>query len=197
MPIAGLALLPILLGAPLVLTPVLIALLEMIIDPTCSIALEAEHGETDVMRRPPRPREQRILNLRLFTRSLLQGLLALALVGVVFVWARSRHLPPDAVRAVSFAAIVCCVIGLLLVNRSFASTLQRQNRPRSNLTLVVLLAAIVLVIGTLISVPMSQHFLQIAPLTGWQLMLALSAGATLVLVVELIKGWRRSLRPPA
>jgi Ca2+-transporting ATPase len=193
-PIAGIALLPILLGAPLVLTPLLIALLEMIIDPTCSIALEAEHGEADVMRRPPRPRAQRILSLRLFIRSLLQGLLALALVAAVFLWGQSQGLPPDAVRAVSFTATVCSVLGLLFVNRSFASALQRQSRPRWNLPLMVLLSGIVLVIGTLISLPVTRHFLQLAPLTPLQLALALGVGGTLVLLIEAAKGWLRPTR---
>ena len=53
-PIAGLALLPLLFGLPLVLTPVHIAFLEMVIDPACSIVFEAEPDEDDLMRRPPR-----------------------------------------------------------------------------------------------------------------------------------------------
>jgi Ca2+-transporting ATPase len=53
-PIAGLALLPLLLDWPLVLTPVHIVFLELIIDPACSIAFEAEPEEADVMARPPR-----------------------------------------------------------------------------------------------------------------------------------------------
>ena len=44
-PIAGLALLPLLLDWPLVLTPVHIVFLELIIDPACSIAFEAEPEE--------------------------------------------------------------------------------------------------------------------------------------------------------
>ena len=53
-PIAGLALLPLLLGFPLLLAPVHIALLEMIIDPVCALVFEAEKEESDVMQRPPR-----------------------------------------------------------------------------------------------------------------------------------------------
>src|SRR5271165_7039643 len=53
-PIAGLALLPLLLGLPLMLTPIHIAFLEMIIDPACSMVFEAEGEEANVMRRPPR-----------------------------------------------------------------------------------------------------------------------------------------------
>ena len=53
-PIAGLALLPLLLGLPLMLTPIHIAFLEMIIDPACSMVFEAEGEEANVMRRRPR-----------------------------------------------------------------------------------------------------------------------------------------------
>ncbi len=53
-PIAGIALVPLLLGWPLVLMPVHIVFLELVIDPACSIAFEAEAEEPDVMRRPPR-----------------------------------------------------------------------------------------------------------------------------------------------
>ena len=59
LPIAGLALVPIALGRPLVLTPMLIAILELIIDPLCSVVLEAERDERDVMARPPRDPEER------------------------------------------------------------------------------------------------------------------------------------------
>ena len=41
-PIAGLALLPLILGMPLIFTPIHIAFLEMVIDPACSIVFEAE-----------------------------------------------------------------------------------------------------------------------------------------------------------
>jgi Ca2+-transporting ATPase len=54
-PIAGLALIPLLFGLPLVFWPLHIAFLEMVIDPVCSIVFEAENEEADTMRRPPRP----------------------------------------------------------------------------------------------------------------------------------------------
>ena len=53
-PTAGMALLPLLFGWPLVFYPVHIVFLEFVIDPACSIAFEAEPAEPDVMRRPPR-----------------------------------------------------------------------------------------------------------------------------------------------
>ena len=51
-PIAGLALLPLMFGLPILFGPMHIAFLEMVIDPVCSLVFEAETEEDDVMRRP-------------------------------------------------------------------------------------------------------------------------------------------------
>jgi magnesium-transporting ATPase (P-type) len=53
-PIAGLALLPLAFGLPIIFSPIHIAFLEMVIDPVCSLVFEAETDEEDVMRRRPR-----------------------------------------------------------------------------------------------------------------------------------------------
>jgi Ca2+-transporting ATPase len=66
-PIAGLALLPLLLGLPILLGPVHIAFLEMVIDPVCTLVFEAEAEEDDVMRRPPRAPDQPLFSGPLIT----------------------------------------------------------------------------------------------------------------------------------
>ncbi|HXY21776.1 MAG TPA: cation-translocating P-type ATPase [Burkholderiaceae bacterium] len=53
-PIIGLALVPALLDWPILLLPVQIVLLELLIDPACSVVFEAEPADADIMNRPPR-----------------------------------------------------------------------------------------------------------------------------------------------
>jgi magnesium-transporting ATPase (P-type) len=79
-PIAGAALVPALVGWPLVLLPVHIVLLELVIDPACSIAFEAEPEDPDLMRRPPRDPKEPLLPARIVVRALLDGILALIVV---------------------------------------------------------------------------------------------------------------------
>lgn len=79
-PIAGLSLAPVLLGWPLILLPVHIVFLEMIIDPACSVAFEAEPEDHGVMQRPPRDPRQPLFGARTVGLALLQGLLMLAMV---------------------------------------------------------------------------------------------------------------------
>ncbi|MFN7507648.1 MAG: HAD-IC family P-type ATPase, partial [Limnobacter sp.] len=61
-PIAGAVFVPLLFGAPPLLTPVHIMFLEMIIDPACAVVFEMEAPEGDVMKRPPRNATQKIFS---------------------------------------------------------------------------------------------------------------------------------------
>jgi Ca2+-transporting ATPase len=116
-PTAGMALLPLFFGWPLVLFPVHIVFLEFVIDPACSIAFEAEPGERDIMRRPPRSATARLLDWRTVASSLGQGVAVL--VGAVIVYALTlRTTDASTARAMVFATIVTGNIGLILVNRS-------------------------------------------------------------------------------
>src|SRR5262249_20580987 len=89
-PIAGMSLVPVLLGWPLVLGPVHVVFLELIIDPACSVVFEAEPEEADVMRRPPRDPHASLFGRRTLGLSLLQGASVLAIVVAVFAVALYR-----------------------------------------------------------------------------------------------------------
>jgi Ca2+-transporting ATPase len=72
--IAGLTVVPVLLGWPLILLPVHIVFLELIIDPVCWIVFESEPEEPDVMQRPPRRAAEPLFDRRTVVLSLQQGL---------------------------------------------------------------------------------------------------------------------------
>lgn len=60
------------------LLPAIIMLLEMVIDPTCSIVLERQAAEQNIMERPPRSAEEPILSKWIILKSLLQGFVIFA-----------------------------------------------------------------------------------------------------------------------
>lgn len=117
-PIAGLALLPLLLGLPPLLLPAHVALTEMVIDPMCTLGYESLPAERDHMRRPPRPLTERLLGRRWIALGLAQGTLLLACCFGVFVLAlRSGH-GSEAARFLAFAALTAGNLLLALVNAS-------------------------------------------------------------------------------
>src|SRR5690606_25721865 len=103
--------------------PMLIALIEMIIDPACSIVLEAEPEEADVMRRPPRDPQAPLLSVALMSWSVVQGVLAFLVVAAVFVLALRLEMPETEMRSLAFMSLVVTNIALIFVNRSFSASL--------------------------------------------------------------------------
>ena len=123
-PIVGMALLPVLLGEPLLLLPAHIMFLQMIIDPACSIFFEAEPEEKNIMQRPPRQANETLFGGMLLTNSLLQGLVAFAVAATIYAWAISQGFEENTVRALVFVAMVAGNIALVFSNRSLNASWQ-------------------------------------------------------------------------
>ena len=193
-PIAGLALLPLLFGFPLILTPIHIAFLEMVIDPACSIVFEAEPDEDDLMHRPPRSAESRLLSGGMAGWSLFQGLLAFAAVAAIFAGGLFRQLPEDELRALVFVSLVLINGGLILVNRSSSgSLLQAIIRP--NLSLWVVLSAVAAVLAVTLTWQPAMDLFRFGPLHLDDLGITLLAGATILVVLQFAKPyWRKAPR---
>ncbi len=191
-PIAGMALLPVLFGWPPLLFPMHIALLELIIDPACSIAFENEPAERDVMRRPPRDADAPLFGAREVGAALLQGLGVLLAVLLAFAWAHGR-IPEAEARAFAFATLVTGNLALILSNRSSRgslwTTLHTPNRTLWWMVggaLALLLAALYL--------PWAVEVLRFAPLPAHELAAAVALGLASVLWFEGVKWARRSAR---
>ncbi len=123
-PIVGMALLPVLLGEPLLLLPAHIMFLQMIIDPACSIFFEAEPEEKNIMQRPPRHANEALFGGKLLANSLLQGAVAFAVAAAVYAWAITQGLEENTVRALVFTAMVAGNIALVFSSRSLGASWQ-------------------------------------------------------------------------
>jgi Ca2+-transporting ATPase len=186
-PIAGVSLLPVLLGRPLLLLPVHIVFLELIVDPACSIAFEAEPEEADVMRRPPRDPQAPLLERATMRTALLQGTLALAVVSAVFALGTTRGWAVAHARTDAFATLILANLGLILTNRS---TMRRGLAvlvaPNRALWVVIGGALALLALG--LAVPAARAVLRFAPVAPADLLLVAAAGAASVAGCEMIKG---------
>ena len=189
-PIAGMALLPVLLGWPALLYPMHIAFLELIIDPACSLAFENEPPEGDVMQRPPRDAEAPLFGGATLWLALLQGLGVLAVVLGAYAWADHR-LPENEARAFAFATLVVANLALIFSNRSGTRSLWASLRTPNRTLWVVVGLASALLLGALY-VPWAVRVLRFTPLPAHELATACALGLLSVLWFEGVKWARRA-----
>jgi Ca2+-transporting ATPase len=105
-PVAGLVLMPLLLGLPPMLYPMHLVLLELIIDPLCSIVFEAEPSEADAMDNPPRDSREPLFGSSQIAVAALDGIVLLAGVLGLYIWLHQSGIADGQARAVSFIALV-------------------------------------------------------------------------------------------
>jgi P-type Ca2+ transporter type 2C len=130
-PIAGMGLLPVLFGWPLVLYPLHVLFLEFVIDPACSLVFEADPEHEGVMQRRPRKATARLFSGRTVFNSVVMGSAALAYsVGVYALGL--QLLTENEARSLGFMAMVVANLLLIFVARAqgedFRRTLARRNR---------------------------------------------------------------------
>jgi len=118
-PLAGLALLPILIGAPPLLFPAHVIFLELVIDPVCSLVFEAEPSEKDAMDKSPRRVTASLFGPRQIAFGAFQGLVILMGVLGFYLWALEQ-IPVTQARAVAFVALALANLVLALTDSASA-----------------------------------------------------------------------------
>ncbi len=192
-PIAGLSLLPLLFGWPLIFTPVHIAFIEMVIDPVCSIVFEAETEEADIMARRPRDPKSPLFSGALAGWSLIQGAVVLVLVAAIYVVALRNGLPEAEARALAFVSLISTNAGLILANRSFSASLAAALR-RPNAALWWAMGTTAILLGVVLLWPPARKLFHFGPLHLDDVALCLGAGLATLVALDLLKPlWRRRL----
>ena len=147
-PITCLALMPALAGVPPVLFPLHVVLLELIIDPTCSIVFEAEPAHPDLMRRPPRPARQPIIGLREFAAAAIHGLAMFAPLLAIDLLTRRAGVPAQQVAALDFTVLVAGNVALMATYRSGKSLLHAAMGPGRPFRIAIVAIGVFVLLAT-------------------------------------------------
>ena len=189
-PIAGLSLLPILFGWPLILFPIHVVFLELIIDPACSVVFEAEAGEPDIMTRPPRNLKERMFNARNLGISTVQGAAVFATIAIVYTSSYFSGRSEGEIRAMAYATLVVANLGLILTNRSWSNTIY-QTLKLPNRALLWVITGIVLFLGAVLYIPELEKLFRFAPLGPVDILTCVVAGFLSITWFEAWKHFRR------
>ncbi|WP_313294610.1 cation-translocating P-type ATPase, partial [Faecalispora jeddahensis] len=174
--------------ASLMLLPLHIVLLELIIDPTCSVVLECQPAERNVMERAPRNPTEGLLTARNLFVSVLQGLAVfIASFGTYFSVLREN--PQDAPLARTMALAILFLSNLLLVQVNSSRTdfvFQSLKRLRKNRVMWAATLGTVAALMLMLYTPLCG-ILRLAPLTAGQFLLAAAIAFAAVMWYELVK----------
>lgn len=185
-PIAGLALAPVLGNWPLILMPVHIVFLELIIDPACSIAFEAEPGEPGLMECPPRDPREVLLPRRRILLSALQGASVFVVAIALFFAALYRGEGEMQARTLAFDTLVMGNLMLILTNRSWTRTIMGTLRT-PNLALAWIVGGAFTVMVLVTFVPVLQQLFRFGPLQPLEIVSCLAGGIASLLWFEGLK----------
>jgi Ca2+-transporting ATPase len=195
-PIAGMSLIPVLLEWPLIFFPIQIVFLELIIDPACSIAFEAEPEEADVMNRPPREPNAPLFSRRTLGLSLLQGLSVLIIVLAVFAVSLYRGQSESEARTLTYTTLIVANLSLILANRSWSRTiLETMSTPNPALWWVV--GGALVFLAVVIYVPFVRDLFGFASLHFIDIAICFMAGIASVLWFEGLKIFNGRNRNPS
>jgi len=117
-PIALIALITPLLHLPLFLLPIHVVLLELIIDPTCSIVFERQPEERDIMERQPRKPGKALITSNLMTKAILQGLSIFVGSFGAYAYLFNNGYGENMARTFALAVIIFSNLFLVYVNQS-------------------------------------------------------------------------------
>lgn len=174
-PIAGISIVPVLLGWPLVLLPVHIVLLELIIDPACALVFEAEPDEPALMKRPPRSIDSRLVERRQWIANIVSGLFVF--VAVFASYAIARSVPgasEGSARTAAFMGLALGNLGLIWVNRVGADGALAALR-RKNIAFTRLIALVSVGLACMVGIPALRALFSLTVLSAFEWITTLSA----------------------
>ncbi|MDR2957325.1 MAG: cation-translocating P-type ATPase [Coriobacteriales bacterium] len=179
----------------LMFLPLHVVLLELVIDPTCSIVLERQPAEYDIMQRPPRNPYERLLDTQTLVKSILLGLTIFFAAYGVYLYVLSLGLQNASV-ARTMGLVTIIIANLFLIQTlssehdSIITSISRLAKDK-----VMWIANIAILVALLVIVysPLNS-FLKLAPLSLVQVGVVVALAAASVLWFEVVKLVRRLQR---
>ena len=169
----------------LMLLPLHVVLLELIIDPTCSIVLERQPAETNIMERKPRNVNENIANNQTLIKSFIQGLIIFISSFGIYYYFLSKDVL--SARTMGLLIIMISNIFLIQVNSSDYDyaivSLKKLLKDK-----VMIMVNIVMIIGILlITYSPLNTFLKLKPLTIKEFLIVVIISFISVFWYEIVK----------
>lgn len=191
-PIALSSLFAPLIGIPpssLMLLPLHIVLLELVIDPTCSIVLERQPAEANIMNRKPRNVKSNIVSKKLLIKSFIQGLVIFASSFGTYHTLQSTN--PELARTMGLLIIIIGNLFLVQVNSSDYDYALKNIKKLAKDKILVLINVITILGIILITYTPVNKFLKLTSLSLREMLFVIAIAFISVFWYELVKAIKK------
>lgn len=185
-PIAGMSVIPVFFGLPLVFFPVHIAFLHLIIEPASSVIFEMEPAGPLIMQTPPRNRNENLVNARVLYASLRMGISILLALILVFYISLLRGQGALDARALVFTTLNISGLTLLYVSQETEMDLRQKIRTKVSNTLLIVTGGTLLMLVIVLYSSTLKSLFQFSHLHLLDLLLCLGVGVGSVIWTEFL-----------
>lgn len=187
-PIALIAVLTPMLEIPLLLLPIHIVLLELIIDPTCSIIFERQPPENDIMDRAPRSPIVSIIDSGLLIKAISQGITIFAAAFGSYVYLLNfARFSEEFSRSFALTVLILCNLFLVYVNQSKKQLAIKGIIAKTDKVIFYVNLGMLAVIVFILYIPAGNLIAKTCALSIFQIILAIIIAALATLWWDLVK----------
>lgn len=193
-PIAAMAMFAPLFNLPPLLLPMHIMLLELIIDPTCSIVFEGEPAEANIMENPPRPPQEPLLTRNLTIKVVLQGVVMFLAAFMPFHYMIDLGISSEYARSFSLITFIVANVTLVLVNRSNTELLYHLIKEKGSKVRLIVNSMALIMVFAIVYIPILNGFFRTEKIGIYPLIFAIVLGFISTGWWEIVKITRKIIR---
>jgi Ca2+-transporting ATPase len=193
-PIAGISVLPVILGLPLVLLPVHIAFLHLIIEPACSVAYEVQPASPMAMKEPPRRPDERLFSRKVMASSLISGTSVLVSLLLIFVISLKRGQGELDARALTFTTLIVSNLALIIKSSEIRADSRFDFRSKGGRTVAWIIGGAIVLLASVLYIPDLRQLFRFSILHPVDWVICLSVGIASVFWLDLPLLRRRPMR---
>lgn len=193
-PIAAMAMFAPLFNLPPLLLPMHIMLLELIIDPTCSIVFEGEPAEANIMDNPPRPPQEPLLTRNLTIKVVLQGIIMFLAAFMPFHYMIDLGISSEYARSFSLITFIVANVTLVLVNRSNTELLYHLIKEKGSKVRLIVNSMALIMVFAIVYIPILNGFFRTEKIGVYPLIFAIVLGFISTGWWEIVKITRKIIR---
>ncbi|WP_297633667.1 cation-translocating P-type ATPase [uncultured Clostridium sp.] len=181
-------------SSALLLLPIHVVLLELVIDPTCSIVLERGPAEDDIMKRNPRNPKENILTSKTLIKSIIQGIvLFIASFGTYYMMLNSG-VETAIARSMGLSIIIVSNLLLVQVNSSNEEYAYKSfKKLKKDKVMWSVIIGSILGLGLILYTPLSK-ILNLTALNFEQIVLVIGISIISIMWYEVVKWIKNKMK---